>query len=589
MAEPNSFQRLTSKLIANILLVGLACVLLIVTCGGSLFRAVQNNAWSLNFEHFIMGQAVTLQSAPAQHPRAALWLARAALEHNDPVMAQTLVSSLAHGGDKEALAILGDAFSAQGQFSAAVTAWSQAGAIDSLTSAAAMAQSAGRLEDAGLALHAAYSLDPEAGALLLASFNLGSKKDPEGAAAILQTVIQKFPNSIHQVDWCYLLARVFVQEKSYSEADTWFARTIALNPKEPTYWIIRANTARDSGDLVRALDLYTQAAKQFPDDAAVYYEMAWAYKLSGSPVEAVQTIEMAIRLVSPANTGYEVRAGQIYESAGRLDDALIAYRAAQFIDPGVGTSYLMSFYRYSLKNIDGAMAVLRQTIKTYPEVPQHTGWMLQLASFYQNSKLWSEAKTVYQQILAQDPKNFDAFIGLGWTIYFEGDGISAAQIEFQKASDAAPERGEGYLAMGEVLVNKKSYAEADDWFARAIERAPDNSGWWIERGNALRAAGDLNKAIEVYTQATQRFQNFASGYYELAWAYQMNNDKNNSIQAIEKAIALVSTPSEWYYVRAAQIYEWAGLKDQAITAYRGALKINLNNSTAKQGLTKLGQ
>lgn len=536
-----------------------------------------------------MGQTVSLQPAPVHHPSAMLWLARDALAHNDPVRAERLVSTLTNGGDKEALVILGDAFAAQGKFSAAVTAWSQAGALNSLTSAAAIAKSAGRLEDTRLALQAAYSLDPEAGALPLATFTFNSTKDPEGAAALLQVVIQQFPQSVQQADWCYLLGRIYTQEKRYTEADTWFGRAIELKPGMQAYWITRANTARDNGELTRALDLYTKAAQQFPSNAEVYYQMAWAFKLANSPKEAAQAIETAIRLVIPANAYYEVRAGQIYESAGRLTDALTAYQAAQSINPGVGTSYLVSFYRNTLKDTDGAMAVLKQAILTYSEVPQHTDWMLQLASLYRSKSLWAEAKIVYQQILAQDLTNVDAFIGLGWTSYGAGDGLSAAQEQFQKAIEVAPQRGEGYLAIGEMLVREKQYAEADSWFSQAIERVPESSGWWIERGNAARSAGNLNDAIVIYTQAIQRFHNFASGYYELAWAYRMNNDKNNSIQAIQKAIALVTTPSEWYFVRAGQIYEWAGIKDQAITAYQAALKINPNNSTAQKGLTNLGQ
>ena len=345
--------------------------------------------------------------------------------------------------------------------------------------------------------------------------------------------------------------------------------------------------ARDNGGLSHALDLYAQAAEQFPGYAPIYYEMAWAYKLAGSNTDAIQTIEKTIQLMDPLNASYEVRAGKIFENAGRMDEALQAYRAAQSIDPGSGTSSLISYYRYTLKDSNGAISVLKQAIIDYPSVTQHTSWMLQLAGMYRDASSWSDAKVVYQKILAQDPKNMDAHIGLGWVDYSAGEGISAAQAEFQQAINVAPERGEGYLATGEVLVREKRYSEADNWFAEAIKRAPATSGWWVERGNAARSAGNLNGAIEIYNQAIQQFQNFASAYYELAWAYRLNNDKNDSIQAIENAIGCVPTPSEWYYVRAGQIYEWAEIKDQAIIEYREALKLNPDNTSAQQGLSRL--
>ena len=587
MSEANSIQESNHKLIFSLLLPVIACILLVVTCGASLYHGAVNNVWSLEFEKYIMERAVSFQPAPTQHPRAVLWLARDALVHNDPVKAQTLVSNLANSGDKDALVILGDSFAAQGQFSTAVNAWKNAGAFASLSSAAKTAKSAGRLDNALLALRAAYSLNPEAGTDSLATFLLDSKKDLQGATILLLTSIQQFPNSANQAVWCSLLARAYTKEKQYTEADNWYAQAIAFDPKNKSYWISRANVARDNGGLSHALDLYAQAAEQFPGYAPIYYEMAWAYKLAGSNTDAIQTIEKTIQLMDPLNASYEVRAGKIFENAGRMDEALQAYRAAQSIDPGSGTSSLISYYRYTLKDSNGAISVLKQAIIDYPSVTQHTSWMLQLAGMYRDASSWSDAKVVYQKILAQDPKNMDAHIGLGWVDYSAGEGISAAQAEFQQAINVAPERGEGYLATGEVLVREKRYSEADNWFAEAIKRAPATSGWWVERGNAARSAGNLNGAIEIYNQAIQQFQNFASAYYELAWAYRLNNDKNDSIQAIENAIGCVPTPSEWYYVRAGQIYEWAEIKDQAIIEYREALKLNPDNTSAQQGLSRL--
>jgi tetratricopeptide (TPR) repeat protein len=589
MSKSNSNQDSTHKQIYLIIFAVIACILLITTCGASIYNAVENNAWSLSFEHYITGQAVSLREAPVQHPRAVLWLARDALSHNDPSRAEVLVSALAKNGNAEALTILGDVYAVKGQFSAAVVAWSRAGDYASLISAASDARNAKKLDDALLALRAAYSINPEACADSLASFLLDSINDSVGAKNLLETVVRQFPKSANQADWCYLLGRVYTKEKQYSEADMWYGRAVDLDPLSQSYWIIRANAARDSGNYSLALDIYTKALQQFPDYASIDYEMAWAYKLAGSPDEGLAAINKAIELADPANGWYEVRAGQIYESDNRLDEALQAYQAAQAIDPGTGTAYLLSFYRYTLKDIDGAILVLKQAIASYPLATQQTSWMLQLAGMYRDNSSWQEAKTAYQELLTLDPGNVDAHVGLGWTNYLEGDGVAAAQVEFQKAIDADSERADGYYAMGQVLAREKRYTDADVWYAQAIERAPDNSSWWVERGNNARSAGNLDEAISIYSQAIERFPNFAYGYYELAWAYKMKEDKNNAIQAIEKSLAVISTPAEWYYVRAGQIYEWAGENDQAITEYRNALNVNPENSSAQQGLTRLGQ
>jgi tetratricopeptide (TPR) repeat protein len=589
MSKITSNQNLTHNRFYLLILCVIACILLVATCGTSFFRVVENNAWSLSFEQYSMGHGVFPQIAPDQHPRAVLWLARDALSKGDPQRAQTLVAQQATSGSHEALTILGDAYSIQGQFSAAVEAWTQAGDDASLLQAAADAKTAKEFDNALVALLAAYSINPEAAASPLASFLLDVKNDTEQAANMLQITVQQFPQSANQADWCYQLGRVYTKEKQYSEADKWYGLAVQHAPKTQFYWIVWANAARDSGDYAHALTIYAQALKQFPGYAQVYYEAAWAYKLAGSPDEALQVINQAISLADPPNAYYEVRAGQIYESTNNLDKALQAYQAAQSIDPGTGTAYLISYYRYTLKDIDGTISTLKQAISTYPLATQQVSWMLQLAGIYRDKSSWEEAKAAYQDLLTKDPNNADGYVGLGWTYYLEGEGLAAAQEQFQKAIDANISSSAGYYAMGQVLVREQRFSEADSWYAKAIERSPDNSSLWVERGNAARSAGNLDDAITLYGQAIQHFPNFAYGYYELAWAYKLKEDKSNAIQAIESAITYMSTPSEWYYVRAGQIYEWAGQNEQAIAAYRSALTLNSENSSAQQGLTRLGQ
>lgn len=574
----------------SILLPVFVCLLLIVISGSSLFRAAINNAWSLNYAHYATRQTPSLRPAPEQHLRATLWLALDALTHNDPVRAQTLISKIANNESKEALfALLGDSYAAQDQFGAAVTAWAQAGAYNSLIAAASKASGANRPNDAILALEAAFSINAEKVASPLVALLLVSKDEPEKSMTLLRDVIQRYPNSVDQADWNYLMGRLYTKEKQYDEADIWFARAIALNPKSQWYWIWQANSARDNGKLARALDLYIQAARQFPDFAEIYYEIAWAYHLAGLTREAIQSIEKAIQLMNPPNVWYEVRAGQLYVDNSRLDDALKAFLSAQSIDPGVGTTYLTSFYQNTLKDTDEAISALQQAIANYQSVNQRISWILQLAGIYRDAKLWTEAEAMYKEILTKDPANMDAHIGLGWVYYSNSVDFHAAQAEFQKAINAAPERGEGYFAMGQLLVKEKRYAEADPWFAQAIERVPDNESVWIERGNALQSAGAIDEAIQIYNQGIDRFSNFSRGYYELSWAYRLKDNQDLSIFAIEKALEIATTQDEWYFVRAGLLYEWVESKGKAIIAFREALKINPINSSALDGLKRLEQ
>jgi len=133
-------------------------------------------------------------------------------------------------------------------------------------------------------------------------------------------------------DGYYAMGVLFNREKDYAAAETWFQQAVNHNPKASWWWLSLANAQRAQGKDATAT--YREIIRRFPDFAAGYYELAWQEHLLGAEEDAIQAIEQAIRLMQPPNAWYYVRAGQIYEAAGRPDQALEAYRQALNLQPG---------------------------------------------------------------------------------------------------------------------------------------------------------------------------------------------------------------------------------------------------------------
>ena len=374
---------------------------------------LENNIWSLYTRDTLMlpAKLSTEIPPPEHHLRFTLWLARNALAYNDPDHAQELVTPLAEKGNGDALSILGDALSAQGEFVAAVQAWSQAGDLNSLLIATHLAQDDGRINDTLTALRAAYLIDAERVTLPLATI----------------------------------------------------------------LW--------DS---------------------------------SGGQVEAE--------------------------------------------------------------------TLLRQAIEQFPHSNQRLGWMQKLGYFLRKNNRWNEAEIILQELLLENPLDWQSNIELGWVFYERGDGLEKAQSAFYTAIRIDPSRGNGYYAMGQVLAKEKLYKEADVWFVQALERKPDEPWWWVNRGNTARSASDFELALQVYRQTISLFPDFAPGYYDIALAYRLIGDQQGALEAIDKAIVLMNPPNIEYYVRAGQVYEWAGEEAKAFAAYNGALHLDPKNDAAQQGL-----
>ena len=131
----------------------------------------------------------------------------------------------------------------------------------------------------------------------------------------------------------FAMALMLTREDRFDEADAWYNLALERNQAYSGWYIARANNLSYSGKLNLALSYYHEAAAKFPEDATVYYEMAWAYRLNNQPEEAITTIKKAVSIMKPPNALYYLRTAQIYEWDGKNDLALDAYKKALAIDP----------------------------------------------------------------------------------------------------------------------------------------------------------------------------------------------------------------------------------------------------------------
>jgi tetratricopeptide (TPR) repeat protein len=123
------------------------------------------------------------------------------------------------------------------------------------------------------------------------------------------------------------------RERRYPEADDYYVQALEKNPQASWGWVLRGNTARESGDLEKAIAIYQSGIAQFPNEAALYYELAWAYHLNNQPQKAVAAIEEALKLIETPNVSYYLRAGIIYESGSLFENANLIYKKILIIDP----------------------------------------------------------------------------------------------------------------------------------------------------------------------------------------------------------------------------------------------------------------
>lgn len=161
-----------------------------------------------------------------------------------------------------------------------------------------------------------------------------------GAEEAMTYFQQAITHTPQEGDGYYAIAGLFSREKRYAEADPWYAQALEREPEQPWWWLGRGNAAQQAENLPLALQLYATAQAKFPDAAQVHYQAAWAYRQAEQREQAVAAIEEAIRLMGKSGitqpqtqASYYARAGQIYEWAGQLQEAVYSYNQAAELKP----------------------------------------------------------------------------------------------------------------------------------------------------------------------------------------------------------------------------------------------------------------
>ena len=342
-----------------------------------------------------------------------------------------------------------------------------------------------------------------------------------------------------------------------------------------TLWL--ATWAIDNDDGQKALALLEPLAAE-GDQYALYF-MGRALEQLGDFSGAVQAWKQL------GNPGVLWNVAEAANQEGHFDDALEAYYAAWELEPGEGALLLANFVRHHEEYLAVAEAVLRQTLAAHPVSRYRPDWLHWLAYVLEKQGRWLEAGEIYQQAIAENPGDWEAHIGLGWSLLYCDYGSEAALAEFRQAIDVAPKQGAGYLAMGQVLARERRYPEADAWFRMALERDPENPLWHLIRANSARDAGELSLALQVYQETIARFPNYGEAYYEMAWAYYLDGQTEQAIAALERALEFLGTVDD--YGRVGRIYESAGEVEKALSAYQRVLASRPNDRTALEALERL--
>jgi tetratricopeptide (TPR) repeat protein len=113
---------------------------------------------------------------------------------------------------------------------------------------------------------------------------------------------------------------------------------------------------------------------------------------------------------------------------------------------------------------------------------------------------YTDAIAAYRQAINIDPKNAYAYIGMGMALRSPNK-LNESIAAFRKAIEIEPDNVDAYIQLSITLAKNKKFQEAKLNSQKAIQLEGNDSEAYVVLGNTLRLEGNQKEAIKAYQQA----------------------------------------------------------------------------------------
>jgi Tfp pilus assembly protein PilF len=202
-----------------------------------------------------------------------------------------------------------------------------------------------------------------------------------------------------------------------------------------------------------------------------------------------------------------------------------------------------------------------------------------------------------------------------------------AEQTLRKAISVAPNVPQPYENLGLVLIDEEKLAEAAPMLQKAISLAPENPDLRGRIARAFEAMGrlsdaetqyreelrlapgspvamndlawhlaqrgiKLDEALDLAQRAAKALPNDGGVLDTLGWAYFLKHDYARAEDSLQKALRLLgadNTDAPDVYVHLGKVFEEEKRIEDAVAAYREAIKRNPDQAEAAAALKRLGR
>lgn len=355
-----------------------------------------------------------------------------------------------------------------------------------------------------------------------------SQSDPEAASDILTGIISKGEPAEDVQRARLALAEIMLQQEKSEDAASLVTEALAADENNADALALRARMRITAGELDSAIADLREALDQQPNSVPLLQLLGAAFERNGAIdlaheqyVQAVRTSNyapsVALRYAdflsgrgdsaraeqvlseslsrNPNNAGVLSQLARIRLSQRDWQGAEAAAELLKKVGDKTGTAdQILGASLLGQQKFDRSIETLKDA---YASTPEAVRPMYSLVAAYLRADKADEAEAFLASVLAASPDNAEAHVLLGSLRGRDGQ-LDEALAAYNRAIEAQPGKGIGYVAVARHLLAAGKTDEAEEILLNGRENAPRDLGVNLTLAGLLETKSDVDGALSLY-------------------------------------------------------------------------------------------
>ena len=263
-------------------------------------------------------------------------------------------------------------------------------------------------------------------------------------------------------------------------------------------------------------------------------------------------------------------AGVAYSEAGRIDEALVAYKKAIDLDKVYSDPLSNIAVAYSMKgDIDKAIESLKSALVICPNYPEAYN---NIGSLLIQKKQYDEAERALDIAIRLRPYYGKAFYNLARLAEEKKDDAKAWEY-LAKATEGDLDTPEVFFKFGQMSMKTQKFAEAVQAFEKVVAHGISDSQVWFNLANAYFMTNEIDKAETIYQRLVRDNPLDGRFVYNLGEAYYTKKEFAQALDLFKRATQLPNPLAQSFF-RVASCYEQLKEYDEALDYLNSVLEYN---------------